>query len=185
MDDLTLFNLVSLAYFFSRFSYHNLIIKTLGKFGPNCVAMSVCLIFHYLIRKFAFNPQFPLLRQAKTAETKLQITARYGSHQLPLGRTLIFADLLLCISVSHRHLERGIICSLLHTDYIPDDITIFLYNLLNYTDLCLSSEQSKFQARKYYLNCQLILHKPKFHLFWGQARGCCGGGWSTEKVSHI
>lgn len=80
MDDLTLFNLVSLAYFFSGYPYHNFIITTLGKFCPNSAAMSVCLIFHYLIRKLAFNPQFPLMREAKATEAKLQITAHYGTH---------------------------------------------------------------------------------------------------------
>lgn len=67
MDDLTLFNLISLEYFFFRYPYHNLIMTTLGKFGPNRAVMSglVFFVFHNLIRKLAFNPQLPLMRQRK------------------------------------------------------------------------------------------------------------------------
>lgn len=126
MDDLTLFNLVSLEYFFSRCPYHNLIITTLGKFGPNSAVMSgVFLIFHNLIRKLAFNPQLPLMRERKALEMTKQMTAYYGSQLLALGRTSIFKDLLLCTAISHRHLDREIICSLLNVDYIPDCITWF------------------------------------------------------------
>jgi len=45
MDDLTLFNLVSSESFFSRYSYHNLIITALGRLGPNSAAMDGFFFF--------------------------------------------------------------------------------------------------------------------------------------------
>lgn len=39
MDDLTLLNLINLDYFFSRYPYRNLVITTLGKFGPKSGVM--------------------------------------------------------------------------------------------------------------------------------------------------
>lgn len=127
MDDLTLFNLISLEYFFFRYPYHNLIMTTLGKFGPNRAVMSglVFFVFHNLIRKLAFNPQLPLMRQRKALEMTQQMTSYCGSQLLLLGRTLIFKDLLLCTIMSHRCPDRERICSLLNVGCIPDCITLF------------------------------------------------------------
>lgn len=56
MDDLTMFNLVSLWCFFACYPYHNLIIIALGMFGPYGVALCVVLIILNLIgKKLAFN----------------------------------------------------------------------------------------------------------------------------------